>query len=69
MQYTCLPPGEGHEDLAGLLRELRQGGFTGDGVIELYRDSYREAGQLTRAMAYVQHLADEIWQSVPGDSH
>ena len=69
VQYTCLPPGEGHEDLAGLLRELRQGGFAGDGVIELYRDSYREAGQLTRAMALVQHLADEIWQGVPGDSH
>ena len=69
VQYTCLPPGEGHEDLAGLLRELRQGGFAGDGVIELYRDSYREAGQLTRAMAYVQHLADEIWQGVPGDFH
>ena len=24
VQYTCLPPGEGHEDLAGLLRELRR---------------------------------------------
>ena len=68
-QYTCLPPGEGHEDLTGLLRELRQGGFAGDAVIELYRDSYRETGQLTRAMAHVQRLADEVWQGVPGNSH
>ena len=36
----CLPIGEGTFDFAALFRILRDGGFHGDGVLELYRRCY-----------------------------
>ena len=38
----CLPPGSGSFDFEALFHILRDGGFSGDGVVELYRSCFDE---------------------------
>ena len=45
----CLPVGAGDFDLAALLRQVRDNGFDGGVILELYRDSYGEYEELSLA--------------------
>lgn len=45
----CLPPGTGLTDFAALFRTLSERGYTGDGVIELYRQNFDTPQDLWRA--------------------
>lgn len=45
-QTDCLPVGEGEFDFGRYFRILEQQGFSGTGVVELYRESYRDYSQI-----------------------
>ncbi len=45
----CLPVGEGSFDFSALFRTLRDGGFQGDGVLELYRWCYDDPSELLKS--------------------
>lgn len=49
----CLPLGQGELDLAALLRKVRGYGFDGGVMLELYRDSYGEYGELNGSYARI----------------
>ena len=52
-EAPCLLPGEGREDFAALFQKLRESGYRGDGVIELYRRNYKEPEELPRGRKYL----------------
>ena len=45
----CLPVGEGSFDFPALFRVLFDGGFRGDGVLELYRSCYEDPRVLQKS--------------------
>ena len=45
----CLPIGKGSFDFSRLFGVLKDGGFYGDGVVELYRACYREPRELSES--------------------
>lgn len=55
-QADCLAPGEGTCDFAALFQALRQVGYNGGGVIELYRKNYGTLQQLLASLAFLQGL-------------
>lgn len=53
---ACLPPGEGGFDFAALWELLRQKGYHGDAVIELYAHNFESDAQLQRSGAFLKAL-------------
>lgn len=53
----CLPVGEGTFDFRTLFRVLRDGGFQGDGVLELYRHCYDDPGVLPESAEKLTELS------------
>lgn len=51
-----LPPGKGEVDFSALIAQLQALGFTGDLMIELYRDGFATDEDLAQAMRYIQAL-------------
>lgn len=52
----CLLPGVGNFDFIRLIRNLKNGGFDGSLILELYRKNYQEPKQLIDGMKYIQHI-------------
>ncbi len=55
----CLPVGRGEEDLLGLLHLLRQQGFDGGVMMELYRDNYRDGEELLDSFRILEGLVEK----------
>lgn len=53
----CLPVGEGSFDFSALFRILKDGGFCGDGVLELYRSCYDDPAVLPESAEILSTLA------------
>lgn len=59
----CLPVGEGNFDFAALMRALRERGYDGAFIVELYRENYREFSQLKDSADRLSEIALDIgWQ-------
>lgn len=56
----CIAPGEGTFDFARLLHGLRQAGYTGNAVIELYSSGFERTEQLVRAREFLLKTAKKI---------
>lgn len=52
----CLPPGKGEMDYAAFIKSLQATGYQGDMIIELYENNFENAGELARAMQYIQDM-------------
>ncbi len=52
----CLPPGAGEFDIALMLGQLAGAGYTGDMVIEVYREDFGAPQELTNSMAHMAGL-------------
>ena len=57
---TCLP-GEGVTDFSDVLKNLRDEGFSGPILIEVYGGDYKEESQLARSVEFLKELADKIF--------
>ncbi len=55
----CLPPGTGHFDFKAMIRFLRETGYRGDLIIELYSDGFSSLDELAESMRYIQALLNE----------
>lgn len=51
---TCLLPGEGEHDFARLFCRLRDMGYRGNAIIEVYSSDYSSYAQLKKAMEYLK---------------
>lgn len=58
-EENCLPPGQGQFDFALFINALGRMGYTGDFMIELYRDGFTQTSELVDAMRYIQALLPE----------
>lgn len=56
----CLPVGEGFFDFLDFFKSLRQSGYSGDAVLELYRESYTETSQLWSSLGRLQKTAKQV---------
>lgn len=56
-EHKCLLPFDGIFDFAALFALMRENGYSGDSVIELYRSGFEKGEQLTQAMLKLQRLA------------
>lgn len=59
----CLPPGEGSFDFQGYFTLLKERGYQGDGVVELYQSSYQSLEQLFAGRDWLQQVADRVFPS------
>lgn len=59
----CLPPGEGDFDFAGYFSILKEKGYAGDGIVELYQNSYQSPQQLFQSRLFLQEIADGVFSS------
>ena len=57
----CLPPGEGSFDFHQYFSILKEKGYSGDGVIELYHNSYEFSQQLFDSREYLQNIVDQVF--------
>ena len=53
----CILPGRGQFDFGAFFSKLSSGGFSGNAVIELYRDGYKDPEELLRAARQLELLA------------
>lgn len=61
----CAPPGEGKFDFPRLFERMRELGYAGDYIIELYRHSYADEAQIGRAYGYLAGVRSQR----PGDRY
>ncbi|NLW77933.1 MAG: sugar phosphate isomerase/epimerase [Ruminococcaceae bacterium] len=61
----CLPPGEGQLDFIRLVRHLEATGYTGDYIVELYRDNFADDTELYESMQYVETLIGRAAPAAP----
>lgn len=54
--FDCLPPSEGVFDFAGLFEIMKNAGYNGNYVIELYRHNYKEPEDLIKSLRYLEAL-------------
>ena len=55
-EENCLPPGRGIADFPSMIGALREKGFDGDLLIELYEDNYESQDILIEAMDFINNL-------------
>lgn len=55
-EQKCLPPGEGNYDLKKFIGLLKDSGYNGNCVIELYRSNYKDYSQLKKSYEYLSKL-------------
>lgn len=53
---SCLPPGQGMFDFAALKKRLKALNYAGCGVVELYRENYRNPEELYESYCYLQAI-------------
>lgn len=63
-QSDCMLPGKGNFDFHALFYKLLKGGFTGNAVVELYRNGYDTPNQLLEAACYLQTLANTVKEEI-----
>lgn len=56
-QGDCLPVGEGSYNFAELFSRLYQNGYSGDAVLELYKESYTNEQQLWESVKRLQQVS------------
>lgn len=60
-KHDCLPPSaSGSFDFVSLFTELEKIGYSGDGMVEVYRKNFTVSEQLKDAANYLQNIADSI---------
>ena len=55
-ELDCLMPGAGDEPLKEQLQILKDSGFNGDLMIELYRHNFGEIAELSEGIAHLRHI-------------
>lgn len=63
-QSDCRLPGTGQFDFRALFRKLLLSGFSGNAVVELYRNGYDTPEQLLEASNYLQALANTVKEEI-----
>ena len=53
----CVPPGEGRFDFKKFFDTMKEKGYRGDYVIELYRSGFRDIGQLESSFNALRDFA------------
>ncbi len=64
-EKDCLLPGKGNFDFKELIVQLRRLGYSGDLIIELYRDGFETLEDLTNARQYIEQLIQETQEVDP----
>lgn len=60
--FDCTPPSEnGLFDFSALFTALKDSGFKGDGVIELYSDGYKNENEILLGAEYLRKIADKVF--------
>lgn len=52
----CKLPGEGTRDFVEIFRRLKGMGYTGDFIIEIYNNAFREVSQIKTAVEYLRNI-------------
>lgn len=61
-EKDCIAPSEkGIYDFGALFTALKSVGYNGDGVVELYSDSYKDSGEITGGAEYLRKIADNVF--------
>lgn len=53
---TCLLPGKGNVDLKKIVLKLKEIGYNGKGIIEVYRNNYQDYSELLEAKKYLCYI-------------
>ena len=61
-QRDCLPVGQGEMDTLAFLQHLKQEGFSGAVLQELYRESYRQQSEVLEGYRRLQRQIDAVWE-------
>lgn len=56
----CVPVGQGTYDIRGLVRALREKGFDGAMLLELYNSGYSELSELTRSVKLLENVIEDF---------
>lgn len=56
----CLPPGEGSFDFGRFISRVSESGYTGDYIIELYRNNFRDESQLAGAKLFMERVISPL---------
>ena len=60
--HDCIPPSEnGLFDFETLFSALKEKGYKGDGVVELYSDGFRDKNEIVSAAAYLRKISDKVF--------
>ena len=61
-EHSCIPPSEnGFFDFTSLFTELKNIGYKGDGIVELYSDGYKDSKEIVCAAEYLRKIADDVF--------
>lgn len=55
-ELICIPPGKGNFDFAALSAVVKEAGYKGAGVIELYNNGYKQPQEITESKKYLQKI-------------
>ena len=55
----CLP-GKGVTDFEALFKSLKSAGFDGGALIEVYKNDYKDIGELKSTLSYLENINDKI---------
>ena len=56
----CLP-GKGTYDFEGLFKRLKNVGFNGEMLIEVYKNDYKEISEISQSLDYLRELKYKIF--------
>lgn len=57
---TCLPPGKGEFDFARLFREMKEAGYKGNYIIELYRHNFENPSEIKESLEYLLKKSNSV---------
>lgn len=60
----CLAPGKGSFDIKGFLTLLRNKGFDGSVMLELYRNNFSDTQELAESCKYLDGIIDDIQKNI-----
>lgn len=58
---SCLLPGEGEFSTEQFVSRLMKAGYTGAIMLEVYRKAFKGYDELTKGVAYIQNVIDELF--------
>lgn len=60
--HDCIAPSEkGSFDFSALFTALRDTGYKGDGIVELYSNGYKDADEILYGAKYLRDIADKVF--------